>query len=362
MKYIDYGGFILDLEKLGWSSYFEESYKKFENENTCPGRIASENRGLYSVYTKYGKLMAEVSGKLRYIDSEFPSVGDWVVVNPRPNEGYGTIYNVLPRKSKFSRTASGENPFKEQVVASNVDIVFVVTALNQNFNIRRIERYLTTAWDSGANPVVILSKADLCADYKAKLYEVENSAAGVPIHAISAVTGYGLDALDKYLKMGKTTVLLGSSGVGKSTLVNLLMGEKVQEVNEINYENGKGRHTTTSRQMILLPSGAILIDTPGMRALQLWDGSEGLGDVFEDIEELAKECRFADCSHKNEPGCAVRKAVEDGTILPERLESYLKLQRELMYCEKKQMHIQKMQEKRIVKNTSKKRMLDDNYI
>lgn len=349
----------MDLKKLGWNSYFDNNFREFKEEGYCAGRIGYENRGIYNIYTEYGELVGEISGKMRYEnEGNFPAVGDWVVVTPRLNEGSATIHYVLPRKSKFSRKVAGVI-FKEQVVASNVDVVFIVTALNQNFNIRRIERYLTLAWDSGAAPVVVLSKADLCEDYEARLLEVENAAVGVPIHAVSAVTGFGVEELSKYLGEGKTTVLLGSSGVGKSTLVNHLIGQNVQEVKEISGVKDKGRHTTTSRQMLMLPSGAVLIDTPGMRELQLWDGSEGIGDVFEDIQNLSKECKFTNCKHEKEPGCAIRSAIEEGILQPERLENYLKLQRELKYFEKKQAHIQRLGEKKMIKSTPRNKRANE---
>lgn len=349
----------MDLKKLGWDSNFDNNFIKFKKGDNCVGRISYENRGIYNIYTEHGELVGEISGKMRYeYEGDFPAVGDWVVITPRLNEGSATIHHVLPRKSKFSRKVAG-TIFKEQVVASNVDVVFIVTALNQNFNIRRIERYLTLAWESGAAPVIVLSKADLCEDYEAKLYEIEKVAVGVPIHAVSAVTGFGVETLSKYLSEGKTTVLLGSSGVGKSTLVNLLMGYDVQEVKEISGVRDKGRHTTTSRQMVILPSGAVLIDTPGMRELQLWDGSEGIGHVFDDIESLSKGCKFINCKHEKEPGCAIRSAIEEGILQPERLESYLKLQRELKYFEKKQAHIQRMSEKKVIKNGPRNKKLKE---
>ena len=303
-------------------------------------------------------MLSEISGKLRYEalnDEEFPSVGDFVVVSLRTSEMRATIHKVLPRKSKFSRKVAGTNT-KEQIVASNIDTIFLVNSLNKDFNARRIERYLIMAWESGASPVILLSKADLCVDLEEKLSQTEKAAAGVPIHIISAVDNRGMDDLNQYLKPGRTIALLGSSGVGKSTLLNYLAGEIVQETKEVRAYDDRGRHTSTSREMFILDSGAIMIDTPGMRELQLWGGTEGISEAFEDIEALASQCRFSNCMHKKEPGCAIKQAIEDGILDEKRFKSYSTLQKESKMIEKKQNDIN-----RIVGNKKSKEYIDHKY-
>lgn len=328
----------MNLENLGWRPFFQEHFECDNNETHTVGRVTLEHKHIYRLYTEKGEVLGEVSGKLRHGAlgrEDFPAVGDWVVISVRANEKRATIHKVLPRQSKFSRKVAGVNT-EEQIVAANVDTVFLVNALNNDFNVRRIERYLILAWESGAEPVVVLSKADLCDDIEQKIAEVESVAYGVPVHVISSTENEGLDALEPYLQKGKTVALLGSSGAGKSTLVNRLVGEDIQLVKEVREGDDRGRHTTTHRELILLPQGGLVIDTPGMRELQLWQADEGFRDTFDDIEELARNCHFRDCRHENEPSCAVQNALMDGTLDQGRYKNYQKMQRELAYLARKE--------------------------
>ncbi|MDP4086545.1 MAG: ribosome small subunit-dependent GTPase A [Bacillota bacterium] len=328
----------MNLKTLGWNQFFEEEFLKYKEQGLEVGRIALEHKQMYRVFSEQGELLAEVSGKMRFQALEredFPAVGDWVVIQSRAEEQKATIHAILPRKSKFSRKAAGLTT-EEQIVATNIDTIFLVNALNSDFNLRRIERYILSAWESGANPVIILSKADLCENINQKIEEVESVAFGVPILPISAEKKVGLNLLTPFLKEGKTIALLGSSGVGKSTLTNALIGHQKQEVKEIREGDDRGRHTTTHRELIVLEQGGILIDTPGMRELQLWDADEGLSQSFSDIESLAENCKFRDCSHKMEPGCAVQNAIFEGILDLNRYNSYVKLQKELAYLQRKE--------------------------
>ncbi|WP_245884478.1 ribosome small subunit-dependent GTPase A [Tumebacillus permanentifrigoris] len=308
------------------------------NAEFTVARVALEHKHLYRVYSEHGDLLASVTGKMRHeaLGREaYPAVGDWVVISARPEEGKATVHGILPRFSKFSRKVAG-NTTEEQIVAANVNTVFLVMALNNDFNIRRLERYLVAAWESGANPVVILTKSDLCDDIEDKISDVESVAFGVPIHAISSELNQGLEQLQPYIGEGKTVALIGSSGVGKSTLVNRLCGEDRMMTKEVREGDDRGKHTTTYRELIRMPQGGLLIDTPGMRELQLWEADESsLSGSFADIDELASACFYRDCKHHNEPGCAVQRALESGTLEQARFQSYLKLQKELAYLERK---------------------------
>jgi len=327
----------LSLTELGWNEHFEQHRPEGE---LVPGRVAVEHRGAYAVYTDDGEAWSELAGKLRYEAAgrgELPAVGDWVALQLRP-EGRGTIRAVLPRRTTISRKVNLSET-EEQVLAANVDTIFLVSSLNRDLNIRRLERYLATAWESGANPAIVLNKADLCPveDRAELLAGVEAVAFGVPVHTVSAVTGEGLDELAGYFAEGRTVVLLGSSGVGKSTLINRVIGDERLETQEIREGDDRGRHTTTHRELLRIPGRGLVIDTPGLRELQLWggEGSEGLGETFQDVVDLAAACRFADCAHETEPGCAVRDAIRAGTLPAERLDSYRKLQRELARLERR---------------------------
>ena len=314
-----------------------------------PARVISESKGSYQVYGQYGELNAKIAGKMRYQAEGkkiYPAVGDWVVIRPLVNENKATIHAVLPRKSKFSRKVAGERT-EEQVVSANVDTVFIVSGLDggRKFNLRRIERYLTLAWSSGATPVIVLNKVDVCPDVGVFTQKVEEIAPGISIHPVSAKEKIGIEALRNYLIKGHTVAFLGSSGVGKSALINALLGIEKQEIGEVREDDRMGRHTTTRRELILLPGGGMMIDTPGMREIQMWAGEDGLQDTFYDIEALAKSCRFNDCSHNAESGCAVKEAINNGDLDPTRLESYRKLQNELTYLASREERSTRLHEK-----------------
>ncbi|WP_223701768.1 ribosome small subunit-dependent GTPase A [Sutcliffiella deserti] len=323
--------------ELGWNEFLNNSFTEYEQQGYTVGRVMLEHKRLYRVATDNGECLAEVSGKYRFETAtreDYPAVGDWVVLSERQAEGKATIHALLPRFSKFSRKAAGLTT-EEQIVAANVDTIFLVQSLNYDFNPRRLERYLVMAWESGANPVVVLTKSDLCQDVQGKTEEVEGVAFGVPIHAVSVKDETGLVELGRYFTRGKTVALLGSSGAGKSTLTNYLLGEEKQLIQEVRSDDDKGKHTTTYRELYLLPTGGLVLDTPGMRELQLWEADGAISHSFLDIEALAEQCYFRDCKHANEPKCAVREAIEEGTLEAARYQSYVKLQRELAFLERK---------------------------
>lgn len=328
----------MTLQSLGYNDYFKDYFTPFEKEGYIAGRVTLEHKRSYRVVTETRELLCEVSGKFSFEANDredYPAVGDWVVLKEMAGENRGIIHSILPRKSKFSRKTAGVST-EEQIVATNVDTIFLVNSLNDDLNLRRIERYLLLSWESGANPVIILTKADLTSDLSSKLDQVASVALGVPVIAVSVVTGLGLEELKEYVKPGKTVALLGSSGVGKSTLTNFFLGDEKQKVQEIRQDDDKGRHTTTHRELVVLPDGGILIDTPGMRELQLWDSDYGVSESFSEIEAAAEDCKFRDCQHENEPGCSVKEKIQAGLIEESRLTSYKKLLRELAYLDRKQ--------------------------
>ena len=327
----------MNLQSVGFNQYFENEFIQYDKDQMIVGRVTLEHKHLYRVLTEQGELLCEISGKFVFHAEkreDFPAVGDWVAVKPSVNEAKGVIQAILPRQSKFSRKTAGATT-EEQIVATNVDTVFLVNSLNDDLNLRRIERYLLLAWESGASPVIVLTKADLCTDVLEKIHLVETVALGVPIVVISTVAGTGFEELKVHLKPGKTVALLGSSGVGKSTLTNYLLGVEKQKIQDIRNSDDKGRHTTTHRELILLPNGSLLIDTPGMREVQLWEGGSGITESFSDIHELQSHCRYRDCKHEEEPGCAVKMAIEKGVLNEDRLQSYKKLEKELAYLDRK---------------------------
>ena len=340
---------MTELVKFGWTDYFAKHF--VETGDYMPARVVAQHRTGYRVQTDTAELPARTAGRLRYqapSPAELPAVGDWVVAQAAAEGAEVTIHRVLPRKSRFSRKVAGTRT-EEQVVAANVDTVWIVSSLDQDFSLRRIERYLTLAWESGANPVIILTKSDLGDDADRRTCEVESIAIGTRVHTTSSVTGDGLSELRAYFCNHATVALLGSSGVGKSTLINALAGAPLQQTAEVRGD-GKGRHTTTYRQLLRLPSGGLIIDTPGMRELQLWESQTGLADTFGDIDEFAKDCRFSDCRHAAEPDCAVVDAVRRGELAEDRLQSYQKLQRELAHLDRKQDARAQLNEKQRIKS------------
>ncbi len=293
------------------------------------GRIVIDYGHGFILETSEGRFKSHISGKLRHESSLYPVLGDYCLIQRADQESF-IIEKVLTRKSSFSRKIAGAQT-SEQVAAANFDYVFLVSSLNKDLNLRKMERYVTTAWDTGATPVIILTKADLADDPDELAYQVESIAPGIDVHIISSLYDINLDTLKPYLEPGKTIALFGSSGVGKSTLINTLYGEEIMHVNTIREDDARGRHTTTHRQMITLPNGTHIMDTPGMRELGLWDDGSGISQSFKDIEDLAKQCKFRNCSHGKEPGCAIQSALKDGSLDESRYKSYIKLKKEAAY-------------------------------
>ena len=339
-----------DLTALGWNPALGEAFQMYEAQGLVPGRVSLEHTHIYRVLTADGEWLARVAGRLRHEAvgrSDFPGVGDWVAVEPEAQGGEHRIRAVLPRSSRFSRRAAGDAT-EEQIVAANIDVVFIVGSLDHNFNPRRLERYLLVAQESGADPVIVLNKADLVVtptELEARCDEVRALGPDVKVYAVSCQQPGTLEPLRRYLGPGRTGALLGSSGVGKSTIANRLIGHDLLRTNEVRDIDSKGRHTSTSRQLVLIPAGGMLIDTPGMRELQLWDAG-GLAETFTDIAAMADGCRFRDCRHKGEPGCAVLAAVAAGQLSAQRLESFVKLAAEQERAERQQDERALIEEKR----------------
>ena len=326
----------MTLQELGWQDFFEE---QCGDTKLTVGRVVLQHKYLYRIVNEQGEWIGEPTGKFTFetlMKKDFPAVGDWVLMTTYPHEQKAMIHQVLQRKSVFMRQASGIKT-EEQVVASNVDFVFLVNGLNHDFNLRRLERYLLLAYESRATPVIILTKRDLCDNLEEKLHQVEAITFGaVLVIAVSSLDGVGLEEVRDLISVGCTIALLGSSGVGKSTLLNALVGRDVQETSGIREGDGKGRHTTTHRELFMLPEGGLVIDTPGMRELQVAGGSDWIDTTFSDVEGLISACKFSDCQHHTEPGYKVKEALENGTLSADRYRSYQKLQREVAYQEKRQ--------------------------
>lgn len=323
----------MSLESYGWDASWAKRLNAFGKDGLTPARVISGHRSAYRVQTGKEELLSKAAGKLfhkPYTKQDLPVVGDWVALDTSDPHSPAVIKHVLPRQTVFSRKFSGKNE-REQVMAANVDIVWIVSTFGADLNLARLERYVTLVLESGAFPVIILAKSDLAENLEEAMESVRDRIPGVALHSVSAHSSLGLEDLKQYVQDGQTVALLGSSGVGKTTLINHFLGEEIHHTAAVREKDGKGRHTTTHRELILIPSGGLLLDTPGMRELQLWTSSDSLDKSFTDIEELAAECRFSDCKHESEPGCAVNAALESGDLSPERFENYKKLERELSY-------------------------------
>ena len=344
----------LALQPFGWNDHVAGGWASHRAVGREAARVVAEDRGSYVVRAAAGERRASVTGRFMFDAgddaSAYPAVGDWVAVDVRPDGA--SVHAVLPRRTSIVRHAPGRRTVA-QVLAANIDVVFVVASVNRDLNLRRLERYLGVAWESGAEPVVVLSKADLAEDLERALADVEPVAIGAAVVAVSAVSGLGLDPIRERIGPGTTVAFIGSSGVGKSTLLNVLAGEELASVAAIRDDDARGRHTTTRRQLHPLPGGGLVLDTPGMRELALWEGDDGLERSFGDLEELAATCRFSDCGHVGEPGCAVAAALDSGRLESGRLESWRKLEREARHLERRVDALARAEERRKWKNISK---------
>ncbi len=331
---------IMKLEELGWSAYFEEAFQNYLDLGFIPARITAQHVNLYTAMSEQGELEGKVTGKFRFNTTErsdFPIVGDWVAVKGNGITGKMSIHGLLPRRTALERkVASNLDLITEaQVISSNIDIIFIVLGLDLDFNIRRLERYMFAAHESGARPVIIMNKSDLCADVESKIDAIRKIDADIPIHITSALGKEGLDVIQEYLQPAITISLVGSSGVGKSTIINTLLGHEKQKTGSVREHDSHGRHVTTNRELMVLDNGALVIDNPGIRELGLWGNETTLGSMFEDIEILASQCKFNDCRHRTEPKCAIKEAIERGDLEQERYGDYKKMQRELFILARK---------------------------
>jgi ribosome biogenesis GTPase len=328
----------MNLQSIGWNNYFREHFKKYKSTGLIPARVISEQKKSYILLSSKGELTASARGILwhqKKSNPETPVVGDWVSVEVQQEKNSATICHILPRKSRFSRKAaggrkrtSGGKPI-EQIIVANVDLGIITIGLDRDFSLRRIERYLALVQGSGSKPLIVLNKTDLCKEQRKRKKETMDVAHDVPVITMNALKKRQVGVLNKYIKKGKTAALLGSSGVGKSTIINQLLGYERQKVSELSESVGKGQHTTSKRELIILPNGGLVVDNPGMREVQLWAVEDELQSIFNDIEQLAQNCRFRNCQHQVEPGCAVKFSIEKGEIKKDRLDNYHKMKKEL---------------------------------
>jgi ribosome biogenesis GTPase len=348
---------VTALRELGWTDARGREFDALRDgaESLFPARVAVAFNHHFRVYVEGEEWEAMVAGRLKHRvahRAELPVVGDWVVVRRRPGEDRASIVAVLPRASAFSRKEAGDLT-GQQVVAANIDVVFIVTALDADFSPRRVERYLLLTREGGARPVVLLTKPDLCVEVARAVVEMTAVLGDAPLHVVNPRTAEGLEAVRGYVDVGRTAALLGSSGVGKSTIVNRLVGQDVRRTQEVRATDAKGRHTTTHRELILLPGGGVLVDTPGMREVQLWEGGEGAEQTFDDIEIVGTGCHFSDCRHRGEPRCAVAAAVASGSLSEARLTSYHALHDELVALSARQDMRARTEQKRRAKVATK---------
>lgn len=354
----------MTLKKFGFKEPFisqtTELLKTSKNTNQVVGRVVLEHKHSYRIQTDRGEWLGTISGNFSFhstMRKDYPAVGDWVIVEKMPGEEKCIIHKLLERQSMFSRKMAGLE-LDEQIVATNIDLIMIVMSMNHDFNERRLERYLTAAWNSGATPIIVLTKMDLCNDVDLLLEKTKNIAFGVDIYPISPISGQGIQPLIELLKPNKTAALMGSSGVGKSTLTNALIKQQKMLVQDIREDDSRGRHTTTHRELFIIPSGGIIIDTPGMRELQLWDTGDALESSFSDIEALSEQCRFRNCSHKKEPGCAVQQALFEEILTKKRYASFLKLQKEIAYIDKKintqALLVERQKTKKVMKKSTRR--------
>ncbi len=345
----------MDLSDYGWDSGFRDEFHEYHEKGFLPARVIESNRLIYKLVSEKGVLSGKLSGRFCHncnSKADYPTVGDWIAYKPTFQKGFVPLQGILCRRSKFSRKVAGDES-DEQVVASNIDTIFIVSGLDRDYNIRRLERYVTLAAESQADYALILNKADLCDDIDKVLAEIHGLFPDIPVYSISALENSGLQQLEPHLIAGKTVVFLGSSGVGKTTIINRLLGEDRLKTGPVRTQDSRGRHVTTSKNIILLPSGGLVIDTPGLREIQLLASGEGLTSAFSEIEEYAQGCKYKACTHTTEPKCAVQKAVGDGTIAVKRLENYQKMQKEIAYNMSRYDVVERNKRKRFWKNISK---------